>query len=152
MKKRIIAVTLCLLLLMQLLTGCTQHQALDVFNTGIEFVGNAPLVFARRLVGSRTYGQDAYTGTYDGAYDGFTGFECLFGGTSLKLHDDVLITCTISAQSGSAQLSFSSLDHEPEVLCEAGGSCEVTVQLPAGSNYLNLITDDFTGSIDLRVE
>ena len=150
--KRFFAIILATLTLAALLAGCTQHQALDAFNTGIEFVGNAPLMFARRLVGTRVYGQDCYTGSYRGDYDGFTGFECLFGGTSLKLHDDVLITCTISAQSGSAQLSFSSLDHEPEVLCEAGGSCEVTVQLPAGSNYLNLITDDFTGSIDLNVE
>ena len=152
MKKRIAATTLCLLLLMPLLTGCTQRHALDVFNTGIEFVGNAPLVFAHRLVGSRYYGQGAYTGSYDGTYEGFTGFECLFGGTSLKAHDDVRITCTISVQSGTAQLSFSSLDHDPEVLCEAGGSCQMTVELPAGSNYLNLITDDFTGSIDLNVE
>ena len=150
--KRFFAIILATLTLAALLAGCTQHQALDAFNAGIEFVGNAPLVFARRLVGTRVYGQDCYTGNYRGDYDGFTGFECLFGGTSLKMHDDVLVTCTITAGSGSAELQFSSLDDDPVVLCEAGGSCETAVQLPAGSNYLNLITDSFTGSIELTVE
>lgn len=150
--KRFLAIVLVMLTLAALLTGCTQHQALNAFNAGIEFVGNAPLVFARKLVGTRVYGQDCYTGSYRGDYDGFTGFECLFGGTSLKLHDDVRITCTITARSGSAKLSFSSLDAAPVVLCEADGSCETAVQLPAGSNYLNLITDGFTGSIELTVE
>ncbi|MGN1248644.1 MAG: hypothetical protein ACI4XW_01090 [Candidatus Spyradocola sp.] len=150
--KRFLAMILAMLTLVALLTGCTQHQALDAFNTGIEFVGNAPLVFARRLVGTRVYGQDCYTGSYRGDYEDFTGFECLFGGTSLKMHDDVLITCTITADTGSAELRFSSLDDDPVVLCEAGGSCETAVQLPAGSNYLNLITDGFTGSIELTVE
>lgn len=152
MKKRIVSIVVGTILLMSLLAGCTQRQALDAFNTGIEFIGNAPLVFAQKLVGTRVYGEDYYTGTYDGAYDDFSGTECLFGGTSLISHDDVTITCTISAKSGSAQLSFNSLDHDPEVLCEEGKSCEVTVKLPAGSNYINFVTESFTGSIDLTLK
>ena len=80
--KRFFAIILATLTLAALLAGCTRHQALDAFNAGIEFVGNAPLLFARRLVGTRVYGQDCYTGNYRGDYEDFTGFECLFGGTS----------------------------------------------------------------------
>ena len=105
--KRFFAIILATLTLAALLAGCTQHQALDAFNTGMEFVGNAPLVFARRLVGTRVYGQDCYTGNYRGDYEDFTGFECLFGGTSLKTHDDALVTCTITAGSGKADLNSS---------------------------------------------
>ena len=151
MKRKGICLGIALIAALALLTGCSKEAIVDGYAKGVEWLGGLPVSLAR-IEGEREWGEDPYTGSYTAQYSGFTGQECLFGGTSLRAHPSVTITCALEGEEGSASLCLRSIDGEPTTLCREGSTYTGTLELPAGSNYLLLVGEDYTGSIELTVE
>ena len=80
---------LCLILILVFgLSGCSgrgslKDNVLDGFNDLLLYFSDQALTEDKDLHGTRIAGEDSYTGTYTGDYEGFSGKEYLFGGTSL---------------------------------------------------------------------
>ena len=174
MKKKLLIWMLCVLLAI-FACGCSKEAALNIYNKGTQALGDLPLIFScplkgepvafigvfedcalifsRPLKGERCFGVNHYTGTYLAAYDDFSGQEAIFGGTSLTPPvESVTITCTLSGEKGSAWLEFRSVDKDPLVLCREGETYTGELALPAGSNYLCVVAENFTGSMELKAE
>lgn len=174
MKKKLLIWMLCVLLAI-FACGCSKEAALNIYNKGTQALGDLPLIFScplkgepvafigvfedralifsRPLKGERCFGVNHYTGTYLAAYDDFSGQEAIFGGTSLTPPvESVTITCTLSGEKGSARLEFRSVDKDPLVLCREGETYTGELTLPAGSNYLCVVAENFTGSMELKAE
>ena len=93
-----------------------------------------------------------YTGGYRAEYEAETGTEFLFGGTSLEARTGLRVQCEIEAGQGEARLCLQEPEGDVQVLCEAGETCDETLDLPAGSNYLYMELNGYTGVAALTVE
>ena len=105
-----------------------------------------------RLCGERDFGPDHYTGGYRAEYEAETGTEFLFGGTSLEARTGLRVQCEIEPGQGEARLCLQEPEGDVQVLCEAGETCDETLDLPAGSNYLYMELNGYTGVAALTVE
>lgn len=152
MRRKALILLAVLLLALTLLTGCSKDQVVEGYSKGVEWLGDLPVVLSLRLQGEREWGEDHYTGTYTAQYSDFTGQECLFGGTRLEARDAITISCSLEGEEGSAELRFRSIGGDTQLLCSADAQYTGTLELPAGSNYILLEAEDFTGSIELTVD
>lgn len=153
MKLTVVVFTL-LLLAGVLLPGCSKEQVLDVYSDAVELAGNVGLTNGLFLEGKREFGEDRYTGTYKVDYVNYTGEECPFGGTMLdkRAQEHVEVTCTVESQGGAVSLVWNCGGADPVVLAEGDGTFTETCYLAPGSNYFNILCEDFTGSVDLTIE
>ena len=152
--KRIILFVSLLLMSCLLFTGCSKDEILGHYNNVIQSVGNVELTDNLSLKGTRIYGVDHYTGTYVADYHNFSKIEYLFGGTSIdrEAGKDISVTCSVEITNGTAKVFWISGSDAPVVLIETDGTYSDTITLPDGGNYIGIECDEFTGSIDLRIE
>ena len=153
MKKLLFILTLAFCLIFAL-TGCTKDEILGTYNDAIQAAGDAQLTGSRSLEGKRTYGTDKYTGTYNADYEDFSGIEYLFGRTSIdrEAGNEIEITCNLNITDGSAKLVFQSGADDPQILIQSTGDYSETIELPSASNYIVVVGDGFTGSIELKIK
>lgn len=135
MKRDLALLFLVLLIALCALTGCSKDALVAGYSQGLAWIGDLPLQSESRLCGERDFGPDHYTGGYRAEYEAETGTEFLFGGTSLE-----------------ARLCLQEPEGDVQVLCEAGETCDETLDLPAGSNYLYMELNGYTGVAALTVE
>lgn len=149
--KKLLAV-LAAVTLMFCLTGCDKDQVIGVYNQVLQLF-DAGVTSDDQLCGQRTAGSDSYTGQYEAQYQGFTGTETLFGGTALQREagDTLELSCELSQTDGSLKVEWLSGIEEPKLLFDSPGTHTATLRLPAGSNYIRISAEDFTGSISLEV-
>lgn len=152
MKKRF-HLLLVLLLAALLLTGCSKDAILRHYDHALQLAGDTALTHAAGLTGKRTFGAEHYTGTYAADYLHATKTEYLFGGTSLGRGggQELTVTCTLTCEAGTARVFYRSGSDDPITLLETDGAYTGTLAVPAGSNYLGVTCDGFTGHLELRV-
>lgn len=137
-----------------LLTGCSKEAVLDQYNHVIQSAGDVMLTDSFSLKGKRAYGDDHYTGSYTADYKDFSKTEYLFGGTSIERENgkDISVSCELEVTDGTAQIFWLFGSEDPVILIETEGSCEETITLPAGGNYIGITGNNFTGQLKLTVE
>lgn len=152
MKKRFFPLLL-LTLAVLLLSGCSKDEMLRQYDRALQCIGDAVLTHGDSLTGKRIFGAEHYTGTYTADYRRTTTTEYLFGGTGLSRggSQELTVTCTLTCENGSARVFYQSGSDDPVTLLETDGSYSGTLTVPAGSNYLGVICDGFTGRLELRV-
>ena len=135
-------------------TGCSKEQVIDSFDSVIQAGGNLILTRERDLQGTRDFGADHYTGTYEADYDDFYGTEVLFGGTALQRDGGSVVSlrCSFDVSRGSGRLVLRSGDQQDVVLVDGTGSYSGQITLAAGSNYIVLEGTGLSGSVDLQIE
>lgn len=136
-------------------TGCSKEEVLDKYHHTVEKMGEQGLTSASLLKGEKKEGEDGYVGTYHASYKEFSGTESVFGGTSAREREsgnELMVTCEITIEKGSAEVFFISGDEEKKVLTDTDGKTKVSVTLPAASNYICISGDDFTGELKIKVE
>ena len=143
-----------LLLAGTLLPGCSKADILSGYDSVIRLAGELGLTGDKNLQGERQFGTDHYTGTYDVDYVNFTGTEHIFGGTALerKEGETVEITCRIEGSAGEARLICNYGSDGPMILLDGAGEYAETIYLTPGSNYFTVQCEDFTGSVELKIE
>ncbi|SNS87994.1 hypothetical protein SAMN05446037_102541 [Anaerovirgula multivorans] len=142
------------LLAMGILAGCSKDEILDTYNQAIQAAGDAQLTGNWSLEGKRKYGVDHYTGTYTADYEGFSGTEYLFGGTSIdrEAGNKIEVICNLSITDGTAKLVLQSGSDAPQTLIESTGYYSETIELPPAGNYILVEGGEFTGSIELEIK
>ncbi len=162
MKKAKTALSLMLVLCLTFcIAGCNSNHdkeslkdnLIDSFNSWMQSFSKHALTKEKDLQGEKEKGDDAYTGTYTAAYDGFNGKEILFGGTALERENGshLKVTYTLTIEEGTAELYWIAGNDEYTI---ANASAEDTkaYTISSGDHYIALKGDDFRGSLKLTVE
>ncbi len=141
-------------------TGAAEEDNENILTDGIRkagesatgFAGGGALTEDDSLQGERTFGVDEYAGTYQAEYQGFSGREILFGGTSLerKSGDTLQIQSDVNAQSGEIKVYWNSGESEPELLFKGAGEHSATIQLKGGWEYLSIRGPNLQGTFGLK--
>ncbi len=150
---------LCLILILVFgLSGCSgrgslKDNVLDGFNDLLLYFSDQALTEDKDLHGTRIAGEDSYTGTYTGDYEGFSGKEYLFGGTSLAREKgkNLNITYNLHITSGEARLYWQEKETTHTIARDSQDGT-YTISLSGGDNYITLEGEDFTGTLSIVVE
>ena len=120
----------------------------------VDAAGSWALTPDRSLQGERVRGEDDYTGTYEAGYEGFSGTELLFGGTTLDraTGNTVEISCALDIEEGEAAVFLCSGSEEPVILLSESGDYSGTIEVGGGSVYLGVWAVGVTGSVSIQIE
>ena len=135
-------------------TGCSKDEILGHYNNVIQSAGSLELTNDLSLKGTREYGVDHYTGTYNADYENFSKTEYLFGGTSIEREagKSITVSCSLNIIDGTAKVFWVSGSNEATTLIEASGDYSGTITLPDGGNYIGIVGESFTGNVELNIE
>lgn len=136
-------------------TGDSVKDALvGAYGSLMDAAGSWALTPDRSLQGERVRGEDDYTGTYEAGYEGFSGTELLFGGTTLDraTGDTVEVTCSLAVEEGEAAIFLCSGSEEPVLLLSESGDYSGTIEVGSGSVYLGVWGEGVTGSVSIQIE
>ena len=134
------------------LTGFSKDSILNAYDKVIEFFGNDSLTSDKELKGKREYGVDHYVGTYNADYDGYTGKEILFGGTSLKRKNSDHITIKIQLEKEDGNIKvINRLGEKDVTILEDSGEYDNAVYIEGMSYYLIVELDNFKGNLQVEV-
>ena len=133
--------------------GSLKYRILRGYDHLLLYFSQQALTDDKDLQGTKTPGEDSYTGTYKASYDGFSGKEYLFGGTALHHGADrhLDITYTLTVTSGEAQLSWNE-KQEIHTIARDTHNGTYTLSLSDGDNYIVLEGKDFTGTLEMTIE
>lgn len=102
-KTGLLLVAICLTLI--LCSGCSKDGFLSIYKSANEKAGDMVLTSKFKLKGSREFGEDHYTGTYEVTYKKFKGEEVIFGGTTIERDkDNIHIELNVENSKGSIKI------------------------------------------------
>lgn len=130
-----------------------KDNLIDGWDSWIQSFSKHALTKEKDLQGEKTKDDDAYTGTYVATYDGFNGKEFIFGGTALEREsgNHLQVTYKLTIENGSAELNWIAGNDEYSVTnVDSEDTKEYTIS--SGDNYIVLIGENFSGSLELTVK
>lgn len=140
------------------LTGCKlrdmEPEEIQDFLDGIAAnIGDSQITDDEDLTGTRVLvdSTDAYAGAYTAACDSVTGRDVVFGGASIH-NRELFLSGTVQAESGSAAVRIRLNEEVLELEPDANGSFETTLKLDSGGNYIMVVYEDFSGTLELTCE
>lgn len=140
------------------LAGCRLNymepeEMQDFLDGVVENIGDSQITDDEDLIGTRMLADsaDAYTGEYTAKCKSVTGRDVIFGGASIH-NRELFLSGAVQAESGSAairiRLNMDVFELEPD----DAGHFETTLKLDNGGNYIMVVYEDFSGSVDLTCE
>ena len=136
-------------------TGDSVKDALvGAYGSLMDAAGSWALTPDRSLQGERVRGEDDYTGTYEAGYEGFSGTELLFGGTTLDraTGNTVEISCALDIEEGEAAVFLCSGSDDPVILLSGSGDYSSTIEVGGGSTYIGVWGEEANGSASIQIE
>ena len=120
----------------------------------VDAAGSWALTPDRSLQGERVRGEDDYTGAYEADYEGFSGTELLFGGTTLDraTGNTVEISCSLDIEEGEAAVFLCSGSDDPVILLSGSGDYSSTIEVGGGSTYIGVWGEEANGSASIQIE
>lgn len=159
-KTRLIISVITILCLAVCFGGCSSNHGMNSlkdnlisgWNKWMQSFSRRALTKDEDLQGQKTRGDDAYTGTYTAAYDGFNGKEFIFGGTALERENGnhLKLTYTLNVQDGSVELYWIAGNDE-YTIANDGSEDTKEYTISSGDNYIVLQGENFTGNLELTV-
>ena len=142
---------LFVVLLPKALDTVGQDHLLAFYSQAVEQAGTLALDSPAQTPGILERNPDGYTGSYQASLSDYTGKLTLFGGTSIE-PEALYLWGQIQGQAGTAQLRYQIGSGDPEALLSGSGEYEGPLEAPAGSCYLTLDLQDFSGDISITVQ
>lgn len=120
----------------------------------VDAAGSWALTPDRSLQGDRVRGEDDYTGAYEADYEGFSGTELLFGGTTLDraTGNTVELSCSLDIEEGEAVVFLCSGSEDPAILLSESGDYTSTIEVGGGSTYIGVWGEGANGSVSIQIE
>lgn len=131
--------------------GLSKEKILHRYNNIVEIMGKHELTSKHKLKGDKLKGEDDYRGSYVADYDGFTGEEYLFGGTSVE-DKEISIKCNIDSENGVIKVILSQDNNKKKVLIEKNGNIDKNINLTPGRNYIFIECKKFYGKINMEIK
>ena len=134
------------------LAGCRLNDV-EYLNGIVSEIGDSQITDDEDLIGTRVLvdSADAYTGAYTAACEAVTGRDVIFGGASIH-NRELFLSGTIQAESGKATVRIRLNEEVYELEPDDNGQFETILKLENGGNYIMVVYEDFSGSIELTCE
>ena len=118
----------------------------------VEDIGDSQVTDDDDLIGARLMvDDDSYVGEYTAESSHMTGRDVVFGGASI--HNRALfLSGHIDAGSGKATVRIRMNSEVIELEPDADGYLETTLKLDNGGNYIMVIYEDFSGTVEKNSE
>ncbi len=137
------------------LAGCRLNymepeEMQDFLDGVVENIGDSQITDDEDLIGTRTLADsnDSYAGEYTAEYESVTGRDVIFGGSSI--HDrELFLAGTVQAESGKATVRIRLNGEVFELEPDDAGHFETTLKLESGGNYIMVVYEDFSGSVEM---
>ena len=125
----------------------------DFLDGVVEDIGNSQITGDADLIGIRMLNEnsDAYTGEYTTECEAVTGRDVVFGGASIH-NRDLFLSGSIDAESGKATVRIRLNEEVIELEPDADGHFETTLKLDNGGNYIMVVYEDFSGTVEMNSE
>lgn len=137
------------------LSGCRlNYMEPEEFLDGIaEDIGDSQLTGDEDLIGTRvlTSDEDSYAGEYTVDCDHVTGRDVVFGGASIH-NRELFLSGIVKAESGKATIRIRQNDEVVELEPDADGNFETTLKLDNGGNYIMVVYENFSGTLEMTCE
>ncbi len=130
--------------------GMSKEMIIGVYGDIVEFLGGIRLTDDIFLSGERSSSRDGYSGEYVTNVKNKTGTETVFGGTSLY-EKDLEVIAKIDG-SGGAYIKLTAGWEETVLEPDEDGKIEYNFDCESGGNYIEVVYEDFTGEVRVRVE
>ena len=126
---------------------------MQVFLDGVvEDIGNSQITENGDLIGERLLADDdSYAGEYTAECTHMTGRDIVFGGASIYNRTLVLFG-QIETESGNATVRIRMNSEVVELEPDADGYFETTLKLDNGGNYIMVVYEDFSGTVETNSE
>ena len=128
-----------------------EPEAMKEFLDGVvENIGDSQITDDDDLTGARLLvDDDSYVGEYTAECSHMTGRDVVFGGASIH-NRDLFLSGHIETESGNATVRMNSevVELEPD----ADGYFETTLKLNNGGNYIMVVYEDFSGTVEINSE
>ena len=155
MKHAIIFLLLTSLLLS--LNGCKfnymeQEEMKEFLDGVVENIGDSQITDDDDLIGARLLvDDDSYVGEYTAECNHMTGRDVVFGGASIH-NRDLFLSGHIETESGNATVRIRMNSEVIELEPDADGYFETTLKLDNGGNYIMVVYEDFSGTVEMNSE
>ena len=113
-------------------------------------IGDSQITDDEDLIGTRVLKDDAdsYAGEYTAECKSVTGREVVFGGASIH-NRELFLSGSIDTESGTVTVRIRLNEEVFELEPDADGYFEATLKLDNGGNYIMVVYEDFSGSMEL---
>ena len=140
------------------LTACQEEgqwkdRMIGGFDSWLQSVSQYSLTQDGDLQGKRFQGKDSYTGTYEVEYQGFSGKECLFGGTFVQKEEgrQIKITYHLEIRKGTGTLYWIEKG-EKHIIFDSPQDGVYDLTLSAGDNYIVMEGDGLDATLKIEIE
>ena len=148
---------LLLTVLLLSLNGCKfnymEPEEMKEFLDGVvEDIGDSQVTDDDDLIGARLLvDDDSYVGEYTAECSHMTGRDVVFGGASIH-NRDLFLSGHIETESGNATVRIRMNSEVVELEPDADGYFETTLKLNNGGNYIMVVYEDFSGTVEMNSE
>ena len=140
------------------LTGCRLNymepeEMREFLDDVAENIGSSQITDDEDLIGTRVLAdsEDSYAGKYTAECSHITGRDVVFGGASI--HDRaIFLSGTTKPESGKATIRIRLNNEVFELESDADGCFETILKLDNGGNYIMVVYEDFSGSVEMMCE
>ena len=139
----------CLALILTLSLSACGKGSLEGLEEWAGKLGQTQITDGKDLIGSREAGIDDYIGSYEAECEDDSGRDVIFGGASTK-ERTLCVSGTVRTESGSATVRIRLNDEVIELTPDENGDFETELSLESGGNYIMVLYEDFTGTVELR--
>lgn len=140
------------------LAGCRLNymepeEMQDFLDGVVENIGDSQITDDKDLIGIRMLNEnsDAHTGEYTTECEAVTGRDVIFGGASIH-NRELFLSGTIQAESGKATVRIRLNEEVFEMEPDDDGHFETSLKLDSGGNYIMVVYEDFSGSLEMTCE
>lgn len=140
------------------LAGCRlkdmEPEEMQNFLDGVvENIGDSQITDDADLIGTLvlTDSADSYAGDYTAECQDMSGWDVVFGGASIH-NRELFLSGSVETESGTATVRIRMNEEVLELEPDADGYFETPLKLDNGGNYIMVVYEDFSGSIELACE
>lgn len=125
----------------------------DFLDGVVENIGDSQITDDTYLIGTRilTDSADACTGEYTSQCESATGRDVVFGGASIH-NRELFLSGSVDAEFGTATVRIRMNEEVFELEPDASGYFEITLKFDNGGNYVMVIYEDFSGTVEINSE
>lgn len=139
-------------------TGCSHNdmepeEMAEFWEDVVDNIGDSQITDDENLIGKRMLvnSEDSYAGEYSVECSHVTGRDVIFGGASIH-NKDLYLSGNIQTEDGTAKIRIRQNNEVTELEPDTAGNLAVTLELSSGGNYIMVVYEDFTGSIEMNCE
>lgn len=127
------------------------HEMVDQFDRIVGKLGQSQITADEDLIGTRENEENSYTGTYRSTCNGDTGRDAVFGGASIE-ERALCVSGYVHSVCGEAKIRIRMNGEVIVLQCDEDGYFSTTLNCSSGGNYVMVLYDEFTGTVEMTSE